>query len=126
MRWLDRLKAAAHTLKREVLVLAIAARDPRTPWHVKALVLLIVAYAASPIDLIPDFIPVLGFLDEVILLPLALKMVLRMVPADALADARAQADLRSRMPRSLAGAAIVVMIWMLVLGAMAWWWWRRN
>ncbi len=118
------LKAWAQALKREVVVLAIAARDPRTPWHVKALTLAVVAYAASPIDLIPDFIPVLGFLDELILLPLALRFILRRVPADVLADARATADARSRMPRSLAGAAFVVTIWLLVLGGAAWWLWR--
>jgi uncharacterized membrane protein YkvA (DUF1232 family) len=119
---LERLKTAARELEREVVVLAIAARDPRTPWTVKALVLAVVAYAASPIDLIPDFIPVLGYLDELILLPLALRFILRLVPAQVLADARAQADARSRLPRSRAGAAIVVAIWLALLGAAAWWW----
>lgn len=125
MNLLDRVKAWARALKREVVVLAIAARDPRTPWHVKALTLAVVAYAASPIDLIPDFIPVLGYLDEVILLPLALRFILRMVPADVLADARLKADARERLPRSMAGAAIVVVIWLLVLAATAWWWFSR-
>jgi uncharacterized membrane protein YkvA (DUF1232 family) len=122
---LERLKQWARTLKREVVVLAIAARDPRTPWHVKALTLAVVAYAASPIDLIPDFIPVLGYLDELILLPLALRFILRMVPAEVLADARAQADERSRLPRSMTGAAIIVVTWLLALAGVAWWWFGR-
>ena len=124
MSALERLKTWARALKREVAVLAIAARDPRTPWQVKALTLAVVAYAASPIDLIPDFIPVLGFLDELILLPLALRFILRMLPAEVLADARAQVDARARVPRSLGGAAFVVAIWLAALGSVAWWWLR--
>lgn len=82
------LKARAQALKTELKALQIAYRDPRTPWAARACVLLVVGYALSPIDLIPDFIPVLGYLDDLILVPLGLALAIRLIPAEVLADAR--------------------------------------
>jgi len=114
-----RLWAAA--LKREVMTLWFACRDPRTPWYARVLAMLIVAYALSPIDLIPDFIPVLGYLDELILLPVGTYLVLKLVPAEALADARARAqswvESRQPKPRNWIAAAVIVLLWVAVLWA---------
>jgi uncharacterized membrane protein YkvA (DUF1232 family) len=88
---LERLKTWAAALKREALVLWFASRDPRAPWYAKGLAVLIVAYALSPIDLIPDFIPVIGYLDEIILLPGAIWLALKLMPREVLLDSRARA-----------------------------------
>ena len=118
---LQRLKNWAATLKREVMVLWFACRDPRTPWYARALAMLIVAYALSPIDLIPDFIPVRGYLDELILLPVGIYLVLKLVPAQALVDARARAqswvESRQPKPRNWIAAAVIVLVWVAVLWA---------
>ena len=82
--WKDRAK----TLKRETFTLYLACRHPRVPWYAKLLALIVVAYALSPIDLIPDFIPVLGYLDDLVLIPLGLMLVIRLIPADVLAECR--------------------------------------
>ncbi len=107
---LARLRAWAGSLKREIAALAGAARDPRTPLAAKLLALAIVAYALSPIDLIPDVIPVLGMLDDLLLLPLGIWLVVRMIPAGGLAEQRAAATTRAP---SRTGAAIVVARWVL-------------
>jgi uncharacterized membrane protein YkvA (DUF1232 family) len=124
---LARLKAWAAALKREGLVLWFASRDPRTPWYAKWLAVLIVAYALSPIDLIPDFIPVIGYLDEIILLPGAIWLVLKLMPIQVLLDARArtQAWLEAHRPnpRNWIAAAVIVLLWIVVLWVM--WAWLR-
>ena len=89
--WKDRARA----LKREVHAVGIAALDPRTPWTAKLIASLVLAYALSPIDLIPDFIPVLGQLDDLLLVPLGIALVIKLIPADVLAEARARADEKS-------------------------------
>ena len=118
---MQRLKIWAAALKREVMTLWFACRDPRTPWYARVLTMLIVAYALSPIDLIPDFIPVLGYLDELILMPAGIYLVLKLVPAEALADARARAqawvDSRRPKPRNWIAAAVIVLVWVAVLWA---------
>ena len=118
---MQRLKNWAATLKREVMALWFACRDPRTPWYARALAMLIVAYALSPIDLIPDFIPVLGYVDELILLPVGIYLVLKLVPAQALADARARAqswvESRQPKPRNWIAAALIVLVWVGMLWA---------
>ena len=118
---MQRLKIWAAALKREVMALWFACRDPRTPWYARLLTMLIVAYALSPIDLIPDFIPVLGYLDELILLPVGIYLVLKLVPTEALADARARAqawvDSRKPKPRNWIAAAVIVLVWVAVLWA---------
>ena len=86
---LSRLKAHARELKKEVYAINIAARDPRTPWFVKALILFVVAHTFSPIDLIPDFIPVLGYLDDLIITPGGLWLAVRLIPPEVMTDGRA-------------------------------------
>jgi len=115
----------ARRLKTETLALYLAARDPRTPWYARVLVAGIAAYALSPIDLIPDFIPVLGHLDELVLIPLGIALALRLIPAEVMADARARAraELASGSPRSRVAAAVIVAIWLVVLAALAWGGW---
>ena len=106
---------------RDGLALYVAARNPRTPWFAKLLAFLVAAYALSPIDLIPDVIPVLGFLDELILLPIAIALIARLIPADILAESRAAAQTMLEKPRSKGGAAIIIGIWVLGAGALLWW-----
>ncbi len=101
----------ARYLKREVYALYLAVRDPRVPWYGKALAGAIVAYALSPLDLIPDFIPVLGYVDDLVLIPLGVLLVRRLIPAPVLADCRARAVALSAKPQSWVGAAIIVGIW---------------
>lgn len=116
------LRETATRLRRDTLALYYAARDPATPWYAKAMVLCIVAYALSPIDLVPDFIPVLGWLDELILLPLALALAIRLIPAPVMAAARLRAAAEADRPqrRSLAGAALVLSLWLATLALTVW------
>ncbi len=106
------LKAKAQALKRHALTVYFAARDPRTPLPVRALALLIAAYAFSPIDLIPDFIPVLGYLDDLVLIPLGVALVVRLVPSDVMESARAQAAVAAERPTSYFAAACIVVVWL--------------
>lgn len=119
------LREWARALKREGYVLYYAVRDPRTPWYVKLIAGMIVAYALSPIDLIPDFLPLIGYLDELILLPAAVWLALRLVPADALADARRRAAEAVDRPVSWAAAAVIVALWIAGAALCAAWLWRR-
>ena len=121
MSWLARLREKAALLQRETLALYYAMRDPRTPWTAKVLAGIVVGYAVSPIDLIPDFIPVLGFLDDLILLPLGIALCIRLIPAAVLADARARARESTEKPRNYLAAAIIVAIWLAVLALLAVW-----
>jgi uncharacterized membrane protein YkvA (DUF1232 family) len=114
-----RLKHWAEALTRDVLAVWIAARDPRVPWPAKVLALTVAAYALSPIDLIPDFIPVLGYLDDLILVPLGIVVVVRMIAAPLMAEFRETAAARTGRPRSIAGAVIVVVIWLLIAWVIA-------
>jgi uncharacterized membrane protein YkvA (DUF1232 family) len=105
----------AHLLKRETFTLYLACRHPRVPWYAKLLALIVVAYALSPIDLIPDFIPVIGYLDDLILIPLGLMLVIRFIPADVLAECRAKSEKivgRATRAGKIAAGAIVA-IWIL-------------
>lgn len=121
MRLIEQTRAWARRLKRDGVTLWFAGKHPRTPWHAKALGAFVVAYALSPIDLIPDFIPVLGYLDDVILLPALIWAAMRMLPPDVLAECRVRAEewmaASAAKPRSIAGAIGIVVIW-LVVGAM--------
>lgn len=114
---LARLKHWARAIRRDAHALWLAARDPRTPWAVRLFALMVAAYALSPIDLIPDFIPVLGLLDDAILLPLAMLVLVRAMPAPLLAELRARAEASSTRPVSRGGAALVVGAWL----ALAFW-----
>jgi len=120
--WGARLRGWAKALKRDVVALWLAARDPAVPLGAKLLAGAVAAYALSPIDLIPDFIPVLGYLDDLILVPAGIWLAVRLIPPDRLALHRAEAALRAERPVSRAGAAAIVAVWVLALGAAVWWW----
>jgi uncharacterized membrane protein YkvA (DUF1232 family) len=117
------LKGQAGRLKADTLALYIAARDPRTPWYAKLLVAAIVAYALSPIDLIPDFVPVLGYLDDLVLIPAGIALAIRLIPRPLLDDCRAQA--RDRMqdgkPVSRAAAVVIVGLWVVAVALCVVW-----
>ncbi|HEY8566514.1 MAG TPA: DUF1232 domain-containing protein [Beijerinckiaceae bacterium] len=117
------LKRRARELKREIAALAGAARDPRTPLPARLVALAVVAYALSPIDLIPDVIPVLGLLDDLVIVPLGLLLALRLIPAPILAEHRARIEAGGRLPRSRAGAAFVILLWVMSTVLVAWWLW---
>ena len=126
---LARLRAWARALRDDVIALWFACRDPATPWLPKALGLFVVGYALSPIDLIPDFIPVIGYLDDLILLPGLIWLALRLLPADLRDRCRARARdwLASRQarPSSRVAAAVIVGVW-LAAGWLAWRWWAGR
>jgi len=109
---LSKLRERAGQLTRELRALYLASQDPRVPWHAKVFVIFIVAYAFSPIDLIPDPIPVLGHLDDLVVLPLGIYLALKMVPKEVLEECRQKAaTLTTRMPRSWMAAAVIVLLW---------------
>ena len=108
MKWINRLKQWAKQIKRNVYAVWFVARDPETPFMAKLLALLVATYAISPIDLIPDFIPVLGYLDDLILVPLGIMLVLRLVPAEVMQRCRLQADAISLIPSSYIAASVFI------------------
>jgi len=112
MSLLAALKVRARALKRESYALYLAVRDPRTPWYARAVAGAVVAYAFSPFDLIPDFIPVIGLLDDVILVPLGIALALKLIPTAVMADCRAQAQSAEGLPMSRAGAAVIIVLWL--------------
>ena len=116
-----RLKTWAARLKRDVVALWIAARDPRTPVAAKIVAGAVAAYALSPIDLIPDFIPVIGYLDDLILVPLGIAWAARLIPAALMADFRAEAVQRATRPRSLLAALLIALVWVIVAAAVGYW-----
>jgi uncharacterized membrane protein YkvA (DUF1232 family) len=119
--WLDQLKNWARITQRDAVALYLAARDPRVQWYAKAMAVLIAAYALSPIDLIPDFIPILGYLDELILLPLAIAGVVRLIDPEIMTEHRARASQMAERPTSKLGAALIVVLWSLAIALVAWW-----
>ena len=121
---MSRLRRWAEDLRRQTLVVYFAARDPRTSWFARALAFAVAAYALSPIDLIPDFIPVLGFLDDLVIVPLGLMLVLRLVPIEVMASARARASATADRPVSRAMAVVIVAIWAVALGSLGVWAWQ--
>ncbi len=122
---LARLKDWARTVKRDAIALFLAARDPRTPWYAKVMAGLVAAYALSPIDLIPDFIPVIGYLDDLIIIPLGIWVVVRLVPAGLMREFRAEAARMDARPVSRAGALIILFLWIVSAGLLLWWFWPR-
>ena len=117
---LDGLRRRARALKVETLALYHVARDPRVPWYARLFVGVVVAYALSPIDLIPDFVPVLGYLDDLILIPLGLALALRMVPPLVLADCRARAELDASRPTSRSATLAIIGIWLACAALVIW------
>lgn len=114
-------KERAGALKREVLVLYFAVRDPRTPLIAKVLAALVVAYALSPIDLIPDFIPVLGYLDDLVIVPLGIALCLKLIPEPILIESRQRAAVLAAKPRNYLAAALIILAWLLVAGTLLYW-----
>ena len=115
---LDKLKARARALKHEAFAVYIAAKDPRTPWYAKALIFFVVAHTFSPIDLIPDFIPVLGYLDDLIITPGGLWLAVRMIPPEVLEEARgkvATLGLREAGSVGYVGVGMIVVMWIVIL-----------
>ena len=108
------LKVQGKQLKQHTLTVYFAARDPRTPLLVRALAVFVAAYALSPIDLIPDFIPVIGYLDDLLLVPLGLALVVRLTPPEVLESARAQAQQTASRPISYTAATFFVALWLVV------------
>ena len=108
----QRLKAWAKAIKIDVVALWLAARDGRTPWHAKAVAAAVAAYALSPIDLIPDFIPVLGYLDDLVIVPLGILLAVRLIPAELMEEFRREARERAR-PVSAGGAIAIADIWIV-------------
>ena len=98
----------------------LVARDPRVPWYVKVLAMAVAGYALSPIDLIPDFIPVIGYLDDLVIVPLGLLLVVRLVPADIMAEHRAAAALATERPLSRVAATVIIAIWLSAIALAAW------
>ena len=113
----DTLQRRARALKRETYALFLAYGDPRTPWYARAWTAMVLAYAASPIDLIPDFLPVVGYLDDLLLVPLGIALALRMIPAEVMADCRRRAAEAGARPggRAWLGVLIVAAVWLLAL-----------
>src|SRR5580765_2945633 len=113
---LEKLKARARALKTEAYAIYLAARDPRTPWYAKALIFFVVAHTFSPIDLIPDFIPVVGYLDDLIITPVGIWLAVRLIPAEVLEEARITATAQSVDRRVIIlGAAITLLVWILAI-----------
>ena len=119
------LRRWAQRLKRDVVAVWFAARDPATPFAVRLLAAAVAAYALSPIDLIPDFIPVLGLLDDALIVPLGLWWVLRLLPADVLQRAREKATTVLERPRSRTAAVVIACLWLVMAAAAVAWFVRR-
>jgi len=115
------LRETARALKRHALTVWFAARDPAMPWPVRVLALAIAAYAFSPIDLIPDFIPVLGLLDDLVLIPLGVALVARLTPPAVWQAARAKAEVAAERPVSRAAMVVIVALWIALLAAAIAW-----
>ena len=126
----ETIRTWARRIKRDAVTLWFAYRHPLTPWPVKALCAFVVAYALSPIDLIPDFIPILGYLDDAILLPGLIWLAVRMLPPSVLAESRVRADawmaVEGKKPRSYVGAALIVFAWLAMAAAAYWYWSHRS
>jgi uncharacterized membrane protein YkvA (DUF1232 family) len=115
-----KLKDWAKAIKRDVHAIYLAARDPRVPWYAKVLALCVAGYALSPIDLIPDFIPVLGYLDDLIIVPLGILAVVKLIPPEIMAEHRAAASAATETPMSRAAAAVIVFIWIASMALVGW------
>jgi len=126
MTILSHLKSWATNVRRDVVALWLAGRDPRVPWHAKLVAGAVAAYALSPIDLIPDFIPVLGLLDDLIIVPLGIVLAVRLIPAPLMSELRQEAMRRAAAPKSRWGAAAIVVLWLAVAIWLAWLFWPGS
>lgn len=118
-----RMRDWARAIKKDIVALYIAARDPRVPWYVKLAAAAVAAYALSPIDLIPDFIPVLGYLDDVIIVPLGILLVVKMIPGPLMAEFRVEAQRRSERPTSRMAAVAIITLWIAAIALTLWAFW---
>lgn len=123
----ENLKERARRLKAEIFALYLAARDPRTPWYAKLFGACIVAYALSPIDLIPDFVPILGYLDDLVLIPLGIALAIHMVPPQVLDECRARAReaVQGRIPGRRTAAVVIIGTWLTLAALCAGWFYKR-
>lgn len=124
--WFEAIKAWAKALKRDVVALWIAAHDRRTPWYAKVTAGFVAAYALSPIDLIPDFIPIIGYLDDLLIVPLGIKLVVAMVPVALMSEFRAEAAERETKPTSYVGAIGIAAVWVAAAALLFWWFWPHR
>src|SRR5256884_6641858 len=125
---IQRIRQWARLAGRDVYAVYRAARDPRVPWYAKALAFCVAGYALSPIDLIPDFIPVIGYLDDLIILPLGIWLVVSLIPHEVMAECRARANEAGQRPTSRAGMTAIILVWIagaLTLGWIGYAWWSR-
>jgi len=113
---LEKWKQWARTIKRDAHALYLAARDPRVPWYAKALAIAVAAYALSPIDLIPDFVPVLGYVDDLIIVPLGIALVIRLIPPEIMTQHRDMASAAQERPISRAAGMAIMAIWIVAIG----------
>lgn len=118
--WGHRLRQWAVVVKRDVCAIYLASRDPRVPWYAKLVAVLVAAYALSPIDLIPDFIPVIGYLDDLVLVPLGILLVIRLVPAGIMAEYRAAAERENGLPKNWVAGAVIIMLWVGGIAFLLW------
>jgi uncharacterized membrane protein YkvA (DUF1232 family) len=117
---MDKWKHWARLLRRDAHALYLAARDPRVPWYAKAVAIAVAAYALSPIDLIPDFVPVLGYLDDLIIVPLGIALVVWLIPQPIMSEHRTLADAAQQRPVSRMAAAVIAAIWIASIVAVGW------
>lgn len=121
---LDAAKQWARKIKRDVVALWIAARDPRVPWYAKAAASAVAAYALSPVDLIPDFIPIIGYLDDLLIVPVGIMLAVKLVPADLMREFREEA-MRREKPVGKAGLAFMIALWALAALGLIWLFWPK-
>ena len=114
--WAEKFKHAAQTLKADTYAIYLAYRDPRTPWYAKVWASLVVAYAFSPLDLIPDFIPVLGYLDDLLLVPLGVFLALKLIPAEIMAECKQQAQESQEKLVNWWAGAFIMLLWIVLAG----------
>ena len=117
---LARMKIRARELRRDGHAVYLASGDPRVPWYAKTLAIAVAAYALSPIDLIPDFIPVIGYLDDLIIVPLGIWLVVSLIPGEVMADCRMRADEAAQRPVSRAGMIAIIAIWIVAAMVLGW------
>jgi uncharacterized membrane protein YkvA (DUF1232 family) len=125
--WMQKWRTWARGLRREIYALYLAYRHPDTPWYARWVAALVAAYAFSPIDLVPDFIPVLGYLDDLLLLPLGIALAIKLVPPQVMQECRAQADQRllTGHPVNRAAALVIVLVWIIFMGLLVFCVWRQ-
>lgn len=122
MDWLkssfNNIKAKAKSLKKEIKALYIAYKRPDVPWYAKLFAILVVGYALSPIDLVPDFIPILGYLDDLVLIPLGVSFAVKMIPNDIMEECRVEAEdvFKEGKPKNWVAGAAIILIWTAVIG----------